>query len=64
MRVFVGRLRVLMPRVAMFVSSLSVFLRLIFLAKLVMMGRLMMVVSGSVMMGGGLMMVLDSRVLW
>jgi hypothetical protein len=34
------------------------------LAKLVMMGGLMMMVGGSVMISGGLMMMLNCRVLW
>jgi hypothetical protein len=58
---FVGGLRVLVPVLAMFVSSLGVLFCLFVLAKIVMMGRLMMMVGGSVMMSGRLMMMLAGR---
>jgi hypothetical protein len=60
---FVGCIRMLVPRFAMFLSSLGMLFRLFVLAEIMMMGRLVMMVSGGVMVSGGLMMVLHSRML-
>jgi len=47
----------------MLMSSLGVLLRLFVLADFMVMGRLMMMMGGSVMMGGRLQMMLAGRVL-
>ena len=49
------------PRFTMFVSSVGMLFRLFFLAKLVMMGGLVMMMGGSVMVSGGLKMMLTGR---
>jgi hypothetical protein len=51
------------PRLAVFVSSLGMLLRVILLAKFVMMGDLMMMMGGRVMISGGLVMMLNGGVL-
>jgi hypothetical protein len=47
----------------MFVSRFGVLLRLFMLANIMVMGGLMMMVSGGVVMSGGLMMMLAGRML-
>ena len=54
----------LVSLLAMFVSRFSVLLRLFVLAKIMMMGGLMMMMRGSVVVSGGLMMVVTGRMLW
>ena len=60
---FVGGRRVLVCLLAMFVSRFSIS-RLFVLAKIMMMGGLMMMVRGRVVMSGCLMMMLTGRMLW
>jgi hypothetical protein len=60
---FVGGVRVFVPRFAMFVGRLGVLLRLFVLAEIVMMGGLMMVMGRGMVMSGGLMMMLNGRML-
>jgi hypothetical protein len=61
---FVGSGRMLVCLLAMFVSHFGVLFRLFMLAKIMMMGGLMMVVGGRVVMSGRLMMMLAGRMLW
>ena len=61
---FVGGRRVLVCLLAMFMSRFGVLFRLFVLAKIMMMGRLMMMVGGRVVMSGCLMMMLTGRMLW
>jgi len=61
---FVGGRRVLVRLLAMFVSRFGVLFRLFVLAKIMMMGGLMMTVGGRVVMSGCLMMMLTGRMLW
>ena len=61
---FVGGRAVLVSLLAVLVSHFGVFLRLFVLAKIVMMGGLMMMVGGRVVMSGCLMMMLTGRMLW
>ena len=51
------------PSSAMFLSSLGMLFRLFVLAEIMMVGRPVMMVVGSVMISGGLMMVLHHRML-
>ncbi len=60
---FVGGRAVLVPVLAVLVSRFGVFLRLLVLAKIVMMRGLMMMVGGGVVMSRGLMMMLTGRML-
>ena len=60
---FVCGCRMFVPRFAVFVSSLGMPLRLIFLAKFVMMGGLMMMMRGRVMISGGLVVMLNGGML-
>jgi hypothetical protein len=55
---FVGGRAVLVSLLAVLVSHFGVFLRLLVLAKIVMMGGLMMMVGGGVVMSRGLVMML------
>ena len=59
-----GGRRVLVCLLAMFVSRFGVLFRLFVLAKIMMMGGLMMMVRGRVVMSGCLMMMLTGRMLW
>jgi hypothetical protein len=61
---FLGSGRVRVCLLAMFVSRFGVPFRLFMLAKIMMMGGLMMMVGGRVVMSGCLMMMLASRMLW
>jgi hypothetical protein len=61
---FVSGRRMFVPGPAVLVSSLSMLLRLLVLAKIVVVGGLVMMMSGSVVISGGLMMVLTGRMLW
>jgi hypothetical protein len=63
-RMFVGSGRVLVCLLAMFVSRFGVLFRLFMLAKIMMMGGLMMMMGGRVVMSGCLMMMLAGRMLW
>ena len=63
MRMFVGRLGMLVCELAMFVSRVGVLLPLFVLAEIVMMGGLMMVMCGCVVMSRRLMMLLTGRML-
>jgi hypothetical protein len=58
---FAGGRGVLVSLLAMFVSRFGVLFRLFVLAKIVMMGGLVMMMGSSMMMRGGLMMMLASR---
>jgi hypothetical protein len=60
---FVGGRAVLVPVLAILVSHFGVFLRLLMLAKIVMVGGLMMMVGGGVVMSRGLMMMLTGWML-
>jgi hypothetical protein len=60
---FVSGRRMFVPGPAVLVSSLSMLLRLLVLAKIVVVGGLVMMMSGSVVISGGLMMVLTGRML-
>jgi hypothetical protein len=60
---FVGGRAVLVTVLAVLVSHFGVFLRLFVLAKIVMMGGLMMMVGGSVVVSRGLMMMLTGWML-
>ena len=55
---------VLVSLLAMFVSRVSVLLRLFVLAEIMVMGGLMMMMRGGVVISGSLMMMLGSRMLW
>jgi len=61
---FVGGRRVLVCLLAMFVSRFGVLFPLFMLAKIMMVGSLMMMVGGRVVMSGCLMMMLAGRMLW
>ena len=63
-RMFVGGCRVLVCLLAVFVSRFGVLFRLFVLAKIMMMGGLMMMVGGRVVMSSCLMMMLTGRMLW
>ena len=60
---FVGGRAVLVPVLAVLVCRFGVLFRLFVLAKIVMMGGLMMMVGGGVVMSRGLMMMLAGRML-
>jgi hypothetical protein len=60
---FVGGRAVLVSLLAVLVSHFGVFLRLFVLAKIVVMGRLMMMMCGGVMVAGRLVMMLTRRML-
>jgi len=60
---FVGRRRVLVCLLAMFLSRFGVLFRLFVLTKIMMMGGLMMMVGGRMVMSGCLMMMLTGRML-
>jgi hypothetical protein len=64
LRMFVGRLRMLVCELVMFVSRVGVLLPLFVLAEIVMMGGLMMMMGGCVVMSRRLMMMLTGRMLW
>jgi hypothetical protein len=55
---------VLVSLFAMFVGRFGVLLRLFVLAKIMMMGSLVMMMRGRVVVSGGLMMMLTGRMLW
>jgi hypothetical protein len=63
MRMTVGSRAMFVSELAMFESRGCVFLRLFVLAKIVVMGRLMMMVYGGVMVSGRLVMMLTRRML-
>jgi hypothetical protein len=60
--VLVCGLRVLMSKLAVLVSRIRVFLRLVVLAEVVVVSRLMMVMRGGVVVSGGLVMMFGCRV--
>jgi hypothetical protein len=61
---FVGGRRMLVCLLTMPVGRFGVLVRLFVLAKIMMMGGLMMMVGGRVVMSGCLMMMLAGRMLW
>jgi hypothetical protein len=63
MRMTVGSRAMFVTELAMFVSRGCVLLRLFVLTKIVVMGRLMMMMCGSVMVSGRLVMMLTRRML-